>query len=120
VSDLQCPARFIVVSSVDDLDVVTFAEDRVAAVYDAAAPTGGSGPGPGDLHALADRLGLPVVPAERRVLLEEVRERAPYALAVLSALADLHRGETVLLRADGEPGGRVEIGIDGDGALVIG
>jgi len=120
MSDLQCPARFIVVSSVDDLDVETLTEDRVAAVYDGRPAAGGSGPMAGDLLALADRLGLPVVPTEQRVLLEEVRERAPYALAVLSSLADLHRGETVLLRADGEPGGRVDVGIDGDGALVAG
>jgi hypothetical protein len=118
VSDLQCAAHFIVVSSIDDELAQSLGDERVAAVYDARRPPD-RGPR-GAVEELAGRLGLPVLAADGRLLVEDLRSAAPTAMGVLVPLADLHRGETVLVHAAGSPGTRLDVRLDGDGMVVDG
>lgn len=110
MSDLQCPARFLLVCGPTASTAETLRHERVAAVYE---PGRGSG-----AAVLADALGLPVQVLPRPVAAADVRVRDGEAIDVLRELADLHRGETVVLVADGEPGERLEIAIDGDGVHI--
>jgi hypothetical protein len=116
VSDLQCAARFIVVTSLADDLARRLSSERVAAVYDGV----GSGqPATEALGRLAHELGVPVAPTDREVVVEEVRAHALRAFEVLSSVADLHRGETVLVQGLGEPDAAVEVLVDGDGMSTI-
>jgi hypothetical protein len=106
VSDLQCPARFLLVCGPDASLAEELRHERVAAVY--VDP-----PGPG-AAALAGALGLEAQALVRPIALVDVLERDPGALATLGDLADLHRGETVVVDAVGEQGHRLEVALDGD------
>jgi Mrp family chromosome partitioning ATPase len=110
VSDLQCPARFLLVCGPDASLAEELRHERVAAVY--VDP-----PGPG-AAALAGALGLEAQALARPIALVDVLERDPGALATLGDLADLHRGETVVVDAEGERGHRLEVALDGDGPKV--
>jgi hypothetical protein len=110
VSDLQCPARLRLVCRPDASLAEELRHERVAAVY--VDP-----PGPG-AAALGDALGLPVQALARPVALDDVLAQEPKALAALRDLADLHRGETVVVGVQGEPGRCVEVVVDGDGVVV--
>lgn len=110
MSDLQCPARFLLVCEPDASLAEALRHDRVAAVYDGA-------PGPGGA-ALARALGLPVQALARPIALVDVRERAPEALSALEGLADLHRGETAVVTVVGRAGARAEVSVDGDGVRL--
>lgn len=109
MSDLQCPARFVLLSAPDVATAERLRFERVAAVYD--------GP-PGSAEQLGATLGLPVQALARPLAIDDVLAREPAALAELSGLADLHRGETVVVTAVGRPGRRVDVAVDGDGILV--
>lgn len=112
MSDLQCAARFLVLPAVDDAAVDRLRDERVALVYDAD-------PGAADeLRTAAELLGVVVAPAGGRVSLVDVRDRAPAALDVLRDLADLHRGETVVVRVRGEGRTGLEVLVDNDGITV--
>ncbi|HEX6247893.1 MAG TPA: hypothetical protein VFZ64_08495 [Nocardioidaceae bacterium] len=111
MSDLQCPARFILLTTLDGSAADALRHERVAAVYDGP-------PGPG-AHALGRALGVPVQAMARPVLAPEVLGRSADALDVLADLADLHRGETVVVAAGGDPGQRVDVTLDGDGVRVV-
>ena len=82
MSDLQCPATLLVLPSGDaELPVVLLRQSRLAAVY--AEPAD---------RASADRFAGVVGVAVRTL----AREGAPY-VERLGDLADLHRGETILV-----------------------
>jgi hypothetical protein len=113
VSDLHCPARFIVLGSVGADLADSQRTERVAAVYDgaeAASPVQAEA-----LAALARRLGLQVARTEQPVRVADVRAGARAAAVTLGEVADLYRGETVLVRGVGEPADRVEVFLDDDG-----
>lgn len=110
MSDLQCPARFLVLSDPDASLAETLRQERVAAVYDGPPGSGAT--------ALGDALGLPVQVMSRRLVQADVLARHPDALGELCDLADLHRGETVVVLAEGTHGQRVEVAVDGDGVAV--
>jgi hypothetical protein len=86
--------------------------ERIAAVYDGPPGTGAA--------ALARVLGLPVQVLARPIALVDVLDRAPEALSDLGDLADLHRGETVVVGAAGPAGSRAEVSVDGDGLRLGG
>ncbi|HMT33141.1 MAG TPA: hypothetical protein PKC73_07705 [Dermatophilaceae bacterium] len=94
MSDLQCPARFLVVQGglAEHADLAellgALREERIAAVYAAADAAAASGAG-----RLASHLGMPVRPlpgSDRSAGTDGLRE-------ALEALADGHRGEAVLV-----------------------
>jgi hypothetical protein len=107
VSDLQCPARFLLVCGPDASLAEELRHERVAAVY--VDP-----PGPG-AAALAGAFGLEARALARPLALADVLQRDPGALATLRDLADLHRGETVVVDTEGQQGHRLEVALDGDG-----
>jgi hypothetical protein len=110
MSDLQCPARLLLLGEPDPATAQALRHERVAAVY--AGP-----PGPGAAE-LGRALGLPVQDLARPIALVDVLARAAGALDDLRDLADLHRGETVVVAAVGEPGARVDVSLDGDGLRI--
>lgn len=113
MSDLQCPARFLLVtvSSAVDSAVATLRHQRVAAVYDVP-------PHADVVHAVAASCGLTVQGIPRRPCLQDVLSGDPATLEALQDLADLHRGENVVVAAEGAPGRRVDVSVDGDGTVV--
>jgi hypothetical protein len=115
MSDLQCPARFLVVAAPGTVRPEALAEslrhERIAALYDAP-------PHADEAEALAGALGLPLHDLTRRLTLAEVAARSPEALDVLRDLADLHRGENVVVVGEGPAGQRVDVSVDGDGVTV--
>lgn len=115
MSDLQCPARFLLVAAPGAARPEPLAEslrhERVAAVYDAP-------PHADEARALAGALGLPLHEMTHRLTLAEVANESPGALDVLRDLADLHRGETVVVVGEGDDGHRVDVSVDGDGVTV--
>lgn len=119
MSDLQCPARFLVLSAPDGSLADSLRHERVAAVYDGppAAAADGEGEREG-AAALAAALGLPLRAMEHRLLAADVVTRQPGALDALRDLADLHRGETVVVAGEGAAGQRVDVAVDGDGVTV--
>jgi hypothetical protein len=112
VSDLQCPARFLVLADPDGAAAGSLRHERVAAVY-------GAPPHADGLTALAGALGVPLRAVERRLTVAEVVAESAGALDVLRDLADLHRGETVVVAGEGPAGQRVEVSVDGDGVTVV-
>lgn len=114
MSDLQCPARFLVVAGPPDARSAAdgLRHERVAAVYDAP-------PRADAAVALAGALGLPLQELARRLTVAEVAAESPEALDVLRDLADLHRGETVVVVGEGPAGRRVDVSVDGDGVTVL-
>ncbi|MGE5719750.1 MAG: hypothetical protein ACM3XQ_07745 [Nocardioidaceae bacterium] len=110
VSDLQCPARFLLLTDPDVSMAATLSHERAAAVYD-----GGGGPG---AQALAEALGVPAQALAQPLTIAGVLARDAEALRVLEDLADLHRGETVVVTAQGGPGRRVDVAVDADGHTV--
>lgn len=110
MSDLQCPARFILLTGLAGSAAEALRHERVAAVYDAP-------PGPG-AHALGRALGVPVQVLARPIRVDDLLTRTDRALDALRDLADLHRGETVVVAAEGSPGRRVDVAVDGDGVAV--
>jgi hypothetical protein len=95
-----------VASTADDLR-----EERVAAVY--AAPAAAE-----VASALGGALGVSAFDLERQVALDGVLAGQPDDIAVLEELADLHRGETVVVVAAGQPAQRAEVVVDADGVRV--
>jgi hypothetical protein len=120
VSDLQCPARFIVLTTVDAGTADLLAGERVAGVYDGKPHGPGETEDASGVDVLAGRLGLGVQRTEAPVVLEELRARTPSALQVLTGLADLHRGETVLVHGTGAEGTRLDVLVDADDVVVTG
>jgi len=122
MSDLQCPARFLLLSEPDASVAQGLRHERVAAVYDGPpAPATDEEPSrAAGAAALGDALGLRVQVMARRLSAADVLARAPEALDELRDLADLHRGETVVVVVAGKPGGRLEVWVDGDGVSVRG
>lgn len=112
MSDLQCAARFVLLTDLGRADALR--HERVAAVYDGSASDGG----PSWVGEVAETLGLPVGALAAPIPLTAVLAREPEALAALGELADLHRGETVVVTAVGEPGRRVDVAVDGDGVTI--
>ena len=110
MSDLQCPARFLVLSAPDASLAETLRQERVAAVYDGPPGSGAT--------ALGDALGLPVQVMTHRLTQDDVLARHPDAVDQLRYLADLHRGESVVVLVDGPRGQSVEVAVDGDGVAV--
>ena len=110
MSDLQCPARFILLTSLDASSAEELRHERVAGVYD--APPGAAA------TELAAALGVPATAMARPATLEAVLAREGSAVDVLRELADVHRGETVVVLVEGRPGRRAEVAIDGDGVAV--
>lgn len=115
MSDLQCPARFLVLVGPDADDARALADalrhERIAAVYDEPS-------GPEGTAALAEALGLPLREVAHRPATSALLAERPEALEELRDLADLHRGETVCVAAEGPPGSAVEVAVDGDGVTV--
>ncbi len=109
MTDLQCPARFLV-CVVGEGAALDLRHERVAAVYagtpDQVAP------------ALAVELGVPVSFLTREVSVDAVLAREAATMQVLAELADLHRGETVVVSARGRAGSPIEVSVDGDGARI--
>jgi hypothetical protein len=109
MTDLQCPARFLV-CVVGEGMALDLRHERVAAIYagtpDQVAP------------ALAVEVGVPVSFLTHEVSVDAVLARDEAALEVLAELADLHRGETVVVTARGSTGRRIEVSVDGDGVLI--
>lgn len=110
MSDLQCPAHLVLLATPGPSDAESLRHDRVAAVYDAPPGSGAA--------ALAGALGLPVQEMARSLVIAEVLAEAPEPMTTLAGLADLHRGETVVVVAEGLPGQRVDVTVDGDGVAV--
>ena len=110
MSDLQCAARFVLVCAPDAGTAESLRHERVAAVYDGP-------PGSGAV-ALGHALGLPVQAMARPMAAADVLARDPEAVGELRDLADLHRGETVVVAVLGHPGQRVDVALDGDGLTV--
>jgi hypothetical protein len=112
VSDLQCPATFLVTGSGATEAASSLAGTRLAAAY--AVPEGLAVAG-------AAAGGVPVSPLGPA--------GTSYA-AVLEELADVHRGETVLVvlpeeavatlasGTDAAPDGVLQVAVDGDGWSV--
>lgn len=113
MSDLQCPARFLLLCGVGAPDADALRHQRVAAVYDGTGGRGGAA-----AADLARGLGLTVQVTARPFSAADVLARGPEALEQLRDLADLHRGETVVVAATGAHGQRVEVAVDGDGVSV--
>lgn len=113
MSDLQCPARFLVVavSTPGEVLVESLRHERVAAVYDVL-------PHADAAREAAAAWGLPLQAIPRRPSVEDVLSRDPGTLALLEDLADLHRGENVVVAAEGAAGRRVDVSVDGDGVGV--
>ena len=111
MSDLQCAARFVLVCAPDAATAESLRYERVAAVYDGPPGSGAA--------ELGDALGLPVQVLARPVAVDDVTARAAEALGDLRELADLHRGETVVVTAVGRPGRRLDVAIDGDGVTMV-
>lgn len=107
MSDLQCPAHLVLLAAPGRADAESLRHERVAAVYDGPPGSGAA--------ALAGALGLPVQVMARSLVIAEVLARAPESMTALGGLADLHRGETVVVVAEGRPGQRVDVTVDGDG-----
>lgn len=117
MSDLQCPATFLVLASGRGVEGSALRGSRLAAVY--ALPVDDA-----VAAEVAEAAGLRVSPLE-------AAGGASYR-PVLAALADVHRGETVavvlpdaavagLTAAAGPPSpgdGALEVAIDGDGWSV--
>lgn len=116
MSDLQCPARFVLLAAPDEAAAEGLLHERVAAVYD--GPPGSAGPPGSGAEVLGAALGLPVRAMARPLAIDDVLARDPDTLAELDGLADLHRGETVVVTAVGRPGRRVDVAVDGDGITV--
>lgn len=116
MSDLQCPARFLLLAG-ELPDAGALRHERVAAVY---AATGSPGDGADRAAELARAVGVPVREMTAVLWLDEVVGRNEEALGALEDLADLHRGETVLVAvADGgSRSRRVDVAVDGDGLTV--
>jgi hypothetical protein len=116
MSNLQCPARFLLVAGADQCPAESLAEslrtERVAAVYDGPPQAGGAA---ALAEGLAAALDVPLHEVPHRPALRDVIAHEPQALAPLRELADLHRGEAVAVVADGVPGQRLGVLVDGDG-----
>jgi hypothetical protein len=110
MSDLQCAARFVLVCAPDAATAESLRYERVAAVYDGPPGSGAA--------RLGDALGLPVQVLARPLAVDDVLAQAPEALGDLRELADLHRGETVVITAVGRPGRRLDVAVDGDGVTM--
>ena len=114
MSDLQCPATFLVLGSAEPRALQGVSGTRLAAAY--AVPEAQE-----RVVAALGEAGPPVTALDL--------DGTAYA-AALEGLADLHRGETVLVvlpedaaaslsgRADGVPGEVLEVAVDADGWSV--
>ncbi len=110
MSDLQCPARLLLVSAQDTEVLGRLPGQRVAMVYD------GQGSVSEQADALGEALGVPVRALGEDLAVGAVRAQEPAAMQVLRDVADLHRGETVLVLLETETAW--EVSIDGDGVAV--
>ena len=111
MSDLQCAARLLFLSVTDGAAAGWLPGERVARVYDGQHEVASA-----KAVALAETLNVQARALEERVSAGDVRAHAPAAMRVLRDVADLHRGETVvILTATEAP---FEVRIDGDGVLV--
>ena len=111
MSDLQCAARFVLLGDAGPSMVDPLRHERVAAVY-AGEPGAAAG-------ALGESLGLPVQALARPLVMADVLAEDPDAVADLRDLADLHRGETVVVTAVARPGQRVDVAVDSDGISLV-
>lgn len=115
MSDLQCAATFLVVGVQSGDQVSTLADRlrhaRVALTY--------GGPDPAAVRTaeqLAASLGTASKVTDLELTEGRLRDHDAGILAALRDLADVHRGETVLLVAEhGPETGWLEVLVDGDG-----
>ena len=115
--NLMCPARLIVLSAGAEADL---AGQRVARIY--ASPTAAEA-----AELMGKRLGagVSVVPALQEVAEESESDAVRRCEAVLSGIADQHRGETVVVIAPGLSlgirvgSGPVELEHDGTGWAMV-
>ena len=96
----------------DDRTARWLCSARVALVYDAL----GDGTAAA-ARSLGDALHVAVRPLEETVARDQVEQQTADAMRTLQSVADLHRGETVVLVV-AEPGGPLEVRIDGDGVVI--
>ena len=96
----------------DGADVARLRAERVAMVYDAAYD-GVAGRPSGLAEVLGLSLGVPSRALGARLHTDRVRVQEPETMQVLRDVADLHRGETVVVLLDGND--QLELRIDGDG-----
>jgi hypothetical protein len=122
MSDLQCPARFLVLGCADEsladpALVDGLRAERVALVYDAAATPGAERERQGPAR-LAAAIGVPHRTLDDALAVDDVRHGR---VGLLEDLADVHRGETVVVTTGGRPGRpveRVDVTVDADGTRV--
>jgi hypothetical protein len=116
VSDLQCPATLLLARTGDPGQLVAALRGRnVARVY-------GSPGADGPAAAVAGALGVELVLDEDlgRVVDGPLDDLADARREALQAIADLHRGETVVVLLGPSTSGWevVEVSVDGDGFVV--
>lgn len=99
----------MVVGSLDERTIASLRLARVAAVYDGRG-AGGSAP--------PEAFGLTTRVLTRPLRVGDVLARREDALLGLRDIADQHRGETVVVLADGLPGERVDVRLDADGVSI--
>lgn len=99
----------MVVGSLDERTIASLRLARVAAVYDGR---GAGGIAPPEAFGLSTRV------LARPLRVGDVLARSEDALLGLRDIADQHRGETVVVLADGPPGDRVDVRIDADGVSI--
>ena len=109
MSDLQCPVRLFLLSGPSAADAERLRHERVAMVYDGPPRASGGS------TALAEALGVPLGVLSTPVALDDVRSGGGDAMAVLREVADVHRGEAVVVVVAGADGEIVELSLDADG-----
>jgi hypothetical protein len=109
MSDLQCPVRFFLLSGPGTATAAQLRHERVAMVYDGPPRASGGG------ADLAEALGVPLGVLSSPVVLDDVQAGDAETMAVLREVADLHRGEAVVVVVSGADDGIVEMSLDADG-----
>jgi hypothetical protein len=108
MSDLQCPATFLFLPPHAAQAASGLAAERVAMVYDGQPAVASSA-----AEALAAALRVPVRPLDEPVAADAVLAQKPPAMRLLRDIADLHRGETVVVVTETGSPFRVEVDADG-------
>jgi hypothetical protein len=109
MSDLQCPVRLFLLSGPDAAVADRLRHERVAMVYDGPPRASGAS------TALAEALGVPLGVLSNPVTLDDVRSGSGDTMAVLRDVADLHRGEAVVVVVAGAKDEIVQMSLDADG-----
>lgn len=116
MSDLQCPATFLVAGPAARPDAGVLVEAGIAALF--AEP---------ERLAEAERIAAPISAGVAPIAIADERDPPPWGgalLAKLDELSDLHRGQTCLVLLGrvrpplGGPGDVVRVRIDADGRTL--